>query len=535
MSDSDSFDYVVSGAGSAGCAVAARLSESGRHRVLLLEAGPRDTNPWIHVPLGYSRVFLDPKVNWRYESEPEEKLNGRQLYLPRGKVLGGTSAINGMIYIRGTPADYDGWRQQGCTGWDWESVLPFYKKMEHQARGPDDFHGTGGPVRVSDPPRPRLVEPFLEACREAGLAWNPDFNGATQEGYGLFQTTTADGRRWSAATAYLKPARNRRNLLVRTGAHSCRVVFEGRRATGVEYQMGDERRVARATREVIVCGGAYGSPQLLMLSGLGPAQHLTDLGIPVLHDLPGVGANLHDHFCAYSSWRSSGPGSLNDLRNSPLRQAWAGMRYVLGRRGLLAYTGNSGGVFARSDPRLENPDLQIVWLSFSVAERSKTATIPHPSPAFSMLPVHLQPDARGSVRLRSPDPFADPAIRFDFMRTDYDVGAMVAGMRLCRRIAAQPALRGTVVHEVVPGEAAQTDEELVAFLRRAGTSNSHPTSSCAMGIGPQAVVDPRLRVHGVQGLRVADASIMPSVIHGNTNAPAIMIGEKAAAMVLEDA
>ncbi|MBN8909896.1 MAG: GMC family oxidoreductase N-terminal domain-containing protein, partial [Rhodospirillales bacterium] len=330
MDQADAFDYIVTGAGSAGCVLAARLSESGRHRVLLLEAGPRDTNPWIHIPLGFARTFVDPKVNWKFESQPQPQLANRQLYLPRGKTLGGTSSINGMVYIRGNHRDYDEWRQRGCVGWDWDSVLPFFKKAENQARGADPYHGVDGPLRVSDQPRRfELADAVLDACEQAGVPRNPDFNGARQDGCGYYQTTTGDRRRWSAARAYLRPARGRPNLEIRTGAHATRVLVEGGRAVGVEYAGPEGRRIAHARAEVIVSGGAYGSPQLLLLSGIGPTDHLQAMGIEVLRDLPAVGSNLHDHFNTYLSWRCARPVTLNDLENSMLRKAAAGRRYAL--------------------------------------------------------------------------------------------------------------------------------------------------------------------------------------------------------------
>jgi choline dehydrogenase len=532
----DMFDYIVTGAGSAGAVVAARLSESGRHRVLLLEAGGRDTNPWIHIPLGFARTYINPAVNWKFESAPQPQLANRQLYLPRGKTLGGTSSINGMVYIRGNPADYDEWRQRGCEGWDWDSVLPYFKKAENQERGADDFHATGGPLRVSDHPRSfELADAMLAACEQVGIPRNPDFNGAVQEGCGYYQTTTSNKRRWSTAKAYLEPARARSNLEVRTGAHATKVLIENDRAVGVEYQSAAGKQTARARAEVIVSGGAYGSPQLLLLSGLGPAEHLQAVGVPVLRDMPAVGSNLHDHFNTYLSWRCAKPITLNDLENSWPRKILAAAEYGLFRKGPMASNGIHAGLFTRSDPRLERPDLQINLLEWSTLERTKDRVIPHPFPGFTLSPVHLRPDGRGTVRLASPDPLAPPRILFDFLRTDYDMNAILTGIRLIRKIAEQSALKPYIVEELAPGPSVTSDDDLAEFVRQTGVSNHHPSSSCAMGTGPNTVVDPRLRVHGVAGLRVADASIMPQVVAGNTNAPSIMIGEKAAAMILEDA
>ncbi|HEY0183817.1 MAG TPA: GMC family oxidoreductase N-terminal domain-containing protein [Rhodopila sp.] len=532
--DADTYDFIVTGAGSAGCVVAGRLAESGRYRVLLLEAGPPDRNPWIHIPLGYAKTYVDPKVNWKFETEPQPQMGNRRLYLPRGKTLGGSSSINGMVYIRGNHADYDEWRQRGCTGWDWDSVLPFFKKAENQARGADAYHGTGGPLHVSDQlDKGELSQAALRACVEAGIPANPDFNGARQEGCGFYQTTTNNRRRWSAAKAYL--ANPPPNLTIRTGAHATRVIIRNGRATGVEYHTQAGRQTSHARCEVIVSGGAYGSPQLLLLSGVGPAQHLQDMGIEVVRDMPAVGSNLHDHFNTTASWRCSKAITLNDLQNSALRKIAAGIRYGLFRSGPMAGNGITVGVFTRSDTRLERPDLQINLFEWSTKERSRDAVTPHPFPGFTLTPVHLRPDGRGTVRLASPDPFASPAVLFDYLRTEYDVRAALFGLRLVRRIAEQPALRPYVVSEIFPGADIQSDAALLDYVRRTGVSNQHPTSSCAMGSGPGTVVDPRLRVHGIAGLRVADASIMPVAVGGNTNAPTIMIGEKAAAMILEDA
>jgi choline dehydrogenase len=531
----ETYDFIVTGAGSAGCPVAARLSESGKYRVLILEAGPPDRNPWIHIPLGYTRTYTDPRVNWMFESEPEKQLNGRSLYQPRGKVLGGTSSINGMVYMRGTPADYDNWRQRGCEGWDWESVLPFFKKAEHQERGPDEFHGSGGPLRVSNPVRSPLGDAMVKAAIEAGVPANPDFNGARQEGVGYYQTTTSNRRRWSAAQAYLRPNRHRPNLTVATAAHATRVLIEDGRAVGVEYRSPQGVRTAHCRGEIIVSGGVYGSPQLLQLSGLGPAALLGEFGIPVVRDMPGVGAHLHDHFNTYLVWRCAQPVTINDLARSGVKKLVAGAQYVLTRTGHLSNAGIYAGAFVRSDTRLEEPDLQINMFGWSAMERLRTGIKPHPFSAFTLSPVHLRPEGRGSVTIKSPDPFAPPAIRFNFLASDYDFQALIYGARLARRIAAQPALQPFVVEEVVPGPRVASDDQMIEEIRGRGVSNLHPVGTCRMGREIDAVVDPRLRVHGVRGLRVADASIMPQVPGGNTNAPSIMIGEKCAAMILEDA
>ena len=536
MVDDGTYDFIVTGAGSAGCAVAARLSESGRHRVLLLEAGGRDRNPWIHIPIGYTKLFCHPRANWRFESEPEPELNDRRMYQPRGKVLGGTSSINGMIYMRGNHADYDEWRQRGSEGWDWESVLPYFKRAEDQERGADAFHGVGGPLRVSNQPHQwELARAMLEATIQAGIPPNPDFNGAQQEGAGYYQTTTNNRRRWSAAAAYLRPARRRPNLTIRTEAHATRILIEEGRTTGIEFRTPQGVHSALARGEVVVSGGVYGSPQLLQLSGLGPGELLQSLGIPVIADMPGVGANLQDHFNTYCTYRCAKPITLNELHGNALRQIVAGAQYVLARSGPMAGTGLYVGAFTRSDPRLERPDLQINMFAWSTIERTKRGIVSHPFPGFSLSPVHLRPEGRGTVRIKSPDPLAAPEIRFNFLKTRYDIDALIAGMRIAREITRQKALAPYVVEETLPGPSCVTDDDLTADIRARGVSNLHPVGTCRMGREVNAVVDPRLRVHGIERLRVADASIMPVIVAGNTNAPSIMIGEKASDMILEDA
>jgi len=532
---SEAFDFIVTGAGSAGCAVAGRLSESGKYRVLLLEAGGPDRNPWIHIPLGYTKTYTNPRLNWMFETEPEAQLNGRTLYQPRGKVLGGTSSINGMVYMRGTPTDYDNWRQRGCEGWDWDSVLPFFKKAENQERGADEHHGTGGPLNVSNPVRCPLGDAMVEAAVQAGIPANDDFNGPRQEGAGYYQTTTTSRRRWSSARAYLRDAKRRPNLTVATKAHATRVLIENGRAVGVEYRTPQGLVTARCRGEIIVSGGVYGSPQLLQLSGLGPAELLRQHGIPVVHDMPGVGSHLHDHFNTYLVYRCSQPVTINDLAMSGMRKLTAGVQYALTRSGHLSNAGIYAGAFVRSDPRLEQPDLQINMFGWSALERLRTGIKPHPFSAFTLSPVHLRPEGRGTVRIKSPDPLAPPAIQFNFLASDYDFQALIYGTRLSRKIAAQPALKPFVVEEVLPGPAVQTDDDIIEEIRVRGVSNLHPVGTCRMGRETDAVVDPRLKVYGVEGLRVADASIMPQVPGGNTNAPSIMIGEKASDMILEDA
>ena len=534
--DADTYDYIVTGAGSAGCVVAARLSENGRYRVLLLEAGGRDRSFWIHVPMGYSKLYANKRYNWMYETEPEPDLQGRTLFQPRGKVLGGTSSINGMLYMRGHPADYDGWQRRGCAGWDWQSVLPYFKKSEDQERGPNEFHGIGGPLRVSNHPfRLELAEHWVAAAVEAGLSENEDFNDGEQDGAGAFQSTTSRRRRWSTAAAYLDPARKRPNLTIATHAHATRIMIEDRVAVGVAYVADGAAHRARARNEVIVCGGVFNSPQLLQLSGLGPGTLLQQLGIPVIRDMAAVGANLQDHFSIRFQFRCTQPITLNDIANSFWRRSMAGAQYALFNTGPLSSNGIAAGAFARSDHRQERPDLQLNFTAWSFAGRDSKGVYPHPFSGFSVNAVHLCPDARGSVSLKSPDPTSPPAIRFNFLRTRSDVQALAHGMRLVRKIGQQPALAPYIAAEILPGPGVNTDAELEDAMRKYGVSNLHPVGTCRMGPDEDAVVDARLRVHGIGNLRVVDASIMPSVPAGNTNAPTIMIAEKACEMILEDA
>lgn len=536
MQVSNDFDFIVIGAGSAGCVVAARLSESGRYRVLLLEAGGKDDSFWINVPMGLPKLFANPKVNWMFDSEPLPELGGRTTFLPRGKLLGGTGSINGMVYMRGHRLDYDGWSQRGCTGWSYDDVLPYFRKSEDQSRGANTFHGVGGYQKVSDHQETHpLADALIAAGVEAGLPANNDFNGAGQDGVGYFQTTTYNGRRWSTSKAFLHPARNRPNLVVETGAHVTRLTIKNGKATGVEYVTRQGPKVARARGEVVVSGGVFGSPQLLLLSGIGPGDHLKQMSIPVVHELPAVGGNLHDHFYAQLIFRCAQQVTLNDIAGSRLRQIQAGLQYFLFRSGMLSTNGIYGGAFVRSDPSLERPDLQINLNNWSSATRTRTGMTPHPFSAFSLSTVQLRPEGRGTVLLKTPDPTAAPAIRFSFLATEYDLRTMIRGVRIVRNIAQQPALKPFITQEFQPGLEVETDRQIEECVRRIGYANNHPVGTCRMGSDAEAVVDPQLRVNGIGGLRVADASIMPTIVAGNTHAPAIMIAEKASDMILADA
>jgi choline dehydrogenase len=527
------FDYVVVGAGSAGCVLANRLSADGGHSVLLLEAGPKDNNLWIHVPLGYGRLFKEKTVNWMYQTEPEPGLDGRTIFQPRGKVLGGSSSINGLLYVRGQHEDYDRWRQHGNSGWGFDDVLPYFKKAENQERGADDFHGAGGPLPVSDLVHADpLSAAFIAAAAETGIPVNPDFNGASQEGAGFFQTTTRRGRRASTAVAYLRPARGRENLHVETSALAQRILFDRHRADAIEFRQAGVLRTARARKEILVSSGAYNSPQLLQLSGVGPAGLLRKHGIDVVLDAPGVGHDLQDHMQVRVVMRCTQSITLNDVVNSPVRRILAGARYAAFRNGPLTIAAGTSGAFFKTSPRLATPDIQIHFLPFSTDKMGERL---HSFSGFSASICQLRPESRGSLRIRSADPTVAPEIRINYLSTEVDRTANVEGLKVLRRILQAPALRPYVMEEVDPGAKVSTDEELLNYCRARGSTIYHPTSTCRMGSDPLAVVDQSLRVRGLEGLRVVDGSIMPDLVSGNTNAAIIMIAEKASDMILQDA
>jgi choline dehydrogenase-like flavoprotein len=529
----ESFDYIVVGAGSAGCVLANRLTASGRHRVLLLEAGGHDRRLWIHIPLGYGKLFNDARVNWLYSTEPEPEMHNRQIIQPRGKVLGGSSSINGLLYLRGQPEDYDHWRQLGNTGWSFDDVLPYFRRAEHQERGEDRSHGVGGPLAVSNVCEPHpLCEAFIEAAQQAGFPRNDDFNGPTQEGAGYFQLTAKNGRRWSTAVGYLRQAKVRGNLKVATNALASRILFEGRKAVGVEYRQDGATHVARASGEVILAGGAFNSPQLMQLSGLGPAALLRGHGIDVVADMAGVGEDLQDHLQIRMQYRCTEPITMNDVINSFRHRVQAGLRYALFRKGLLAIGAGYAGGFFRTSEQVATPDVQVHFIIFS-GETSGAAL--HPFPGFIASVCQLRPESRGFVHIKSGDPAQAPAIQPRYLSSAFDRDVVVAGLKLLRRIMTRPAMTRYVAEERKPGPQVTSDADLLDFARSAGSTVFHPTSTCRMGQDERAVVDERLRVRGIGGLRVADASIMPTVVSGNTNAAAVMIGEKGADMILQDA
>jgi len=535
---SGEFDYIVVGAGSAGCVMAGRLSEDPSTKVLLLEAGPPDDSLWIHLPIGYGKTMWSDTLNWRFDTEPDPNMNGRRIYWPRGKTLGGSSSINGLIYIRGQHQDYDHWAELGNTGWGHDDVLPYFIKSEGNQRGGIPWHGGNGPLKVSDiGARHELIEAFIEGAQQIGVPRTEDFNGARQEGAGYYQLTTHRGWRCSTADAYLKPARNRGNLRVETEAFAASVIFEGQRAVGVRYRQGEVMRTARCRAEVLLCAGSIQSPQLLQLSGIGPRALLDRFGIPVVAESQGVGENLQDHLQIRLIFECTRPITTNDQLNSWFGQTKIGLQWLLFRSGPLAIGINQGGCFMRAlkgadgTPQARTPDIQfhVATLSADMAGGKV-----HPYSGFTMSVCQLRPESRGHVRIRSIDPFEAPEMQPNYLSTELDRRTAVAGVRAARAIAASAAMRPYVKREVKPGPQAGSDTELLEFCRNTGATISHPTGTCRMGVDPLAVVDPRLRVNGVSGLRVIDCSVMPTLVSGNTNAPAVMLAEKAVDLIRED-
>jgi choline dehydrogenase-like flavoprotein len=531
MTDSpaaEAFDYVIVGGGTAGCILANRLTEDPRSRVLLLEAGGDGRGFWIDIPAGFGKLLVDPRFNWRFETEPEENVQNRRIVVPRGKGLGGSTLINGMIFVRGQPADFDGWAQRGNRGWSYDEVLPYFRRLERFEDGADSWRGGDGPldvVRVGL--RDRLSSAFIEAAVQAGYRRNPDYNGKDQEGFGYYQVNQRRGRRLSAAAAYLRPVMSRPNLAVRTHAHVQRLEMDGHHVTGVTYAQGGTERTVRAG-EVILAAGAVQSPQLLELSGIGDPAVLASVGLPVRHALPGVGNNYRDHFATRMNWRVTLPITLNDLTRG-WRLGKAVAQYFLTRKGILALgTGLAHG-FVRTRPELESPDVQYFFMHASYANAGDRKLDSQPGMTIGV--TQLRPESVGSIHVQSPDPTRAPAIRPNFLAARRDQEALIAGMRIARNIMGQSAISSFIEHEMSPGEDVQTDQDWLAFARANGQTIYHPVGTCSMGQGPAAVVDAQLRVHGLGGIRIVDASVMPTEVSGNTQAAVMMIAEKGADLI----
>jgi len=521
------YDYIIVGAGSAGCVLANRLSEDAACKVLLLEAGGPDKSPFIHMPAGITRL-QNANVNWGYETVPQRNMQNRRMYWPRGKTLGGSSSINAMIYIRGHRLDYDHWRQLGNEGWGYGDVLPYFKQAENNERGADEFHGSGGLLNVADHVyRNPLTKIFVDAALETGLPANNDFNGARQEGVGFYQVTQKGGRRWSTAVAYLRPALSRPNLTVITNAHSTRVLLEKGRAIGVEYLKEGKLATVHANVEVLLSGGAINSPQLLLLSGIGPADELRQAGVAVLHDLPGVGKNLQDHLNVNVINECLQPITYDGL-DKPLPSLKLGLQFLLFKSGPATSNVAEAGGFMTSDAKAASPDIQFHFIPAYVIDHARVKPGGH---GMTLHACVLRPQSRGEIKLASADPLAPPAIDPNYLQVDEDLKVLIEGVKRGREIFAAKAFKPYMGRERFPGANRRSDAEIADFIRQGAETEYHPVGTCKMGNDKLAVVDPSLKVHGIEGLRVIDASIMPSLVSGNTNAPSIMIGEKGAAMI----
>ena len=529
-----SFDYVIVGAGSAGCVLASRLSEDPNVTVAIIEAGPPDKHPWIHIPAGYFRTMFDPAITWQFESGPEPHMNNRMVAWPRGRVLGGSSSINGLLYVRGQRQDYDLWRQMGNTGWSYDDVLPYFRRAEDQERGESELHGEGGPLGVSDVKWTgnKLLEAYMDSCVAEGIPRTDDFNGEAQEGVGYYQLTNKGGRRCSTARGYLDPVRNRSNLHIITDAMALGLVLDGKRVTGIKLATAAGEEIISARREVLLAAGAIGSPQLLQVSGIGPGRVLRDAGVEVRHEMAGVGEALQDHIQVRFIYDCTIKGeSINEIWHSKLRQLTTGLEYLATRGGPLTIGAGVVGVFTRSREGLEVPDIQFHVMPLAVERPGNNM---YKFAGFTASVCQLRPESRGTLRITSPDPTAKPSIIANYLAASEDRRVTLDGMKLMRRIAARQPFAGLVKREFAPGPEAASDEALMEVARSTGTTVFHPTSTCRMGSDSTAVVDQRLRVKGLEGLRIVDASVMPALVSGNTNAPTIMIAEKASDMIKAD-
>lgn len=534
MNSNEQWDYVIVGAGAAGCVLANRLSTSGRHRVLVLEAGGSDSRLWIKVPAGFTRTLFDRSIGWGYVNAPGPGVANRAIPCPRGRVIGGSSSINGHLYVRGQAQDYADWVALGAQGWGWEDVIEYFRRSETRLGGDPRVRGQEGPLQVNDPRlKHSLCETYLETMDALGHGRNGDYNSGDQEGCGYYQYLMKNGRRWSAADAYLRPALSRPNLLLRQGAQATRIMFEGRRAVGVEYRQGDSTQVARAGAEVLVAAGSINSPHLLQLSGVGDPAHLAAAGIPVQHVAARVGENLVDHYAVRIAARVRGSGSLNERTRGPLL-AWEVLKYVAARRGLLSSAVAHAFGFLRSTPGLDRPDLQILFAPASYEQGKVGQATMERLPGVTCGLSQLRPLSRGHVRALSKDPFAPPLIQPNYLSHEEDVRVFLTGIQFARRLFKTRPLVDHIEAETWPGTALNSDDELIGFIRGTGSTMYHPVGSCRMGVGADSPLDPQLRVKGLDGLRVIDASAMPSMVSGNTYATTMMIGEKGAQCVLDD-